>query len=257
MFTTPNYYITWDQTAIDGTNTAGIQTIDSSATSVTVSFAQPMTNTDYTIGFTIENLVDSVIDHFLCTITSKDVNGFTVTFSNAVSTANYRLAWTAFEYARIPHGSLTPQSGWHHIPNGASSFTVPISMPYELFDNYTVTMSIVNTDDITSSQYGMVVKSKDIFGFTVLLSSPIDSGNYYLSWALPLSATAAFDENFIFRQTGQMRDFDVEGTFDCTHGMDQVDIEVEELINYLLQENGDYILLQGVAAGIDGSRIIL
>jgi hypothetical protein len=46
-----------------------------------------------------------------------------------------------------------------------------------------------------------------------------------------------------------MRDFDEEGTFDCTYSMDEVLIKVEDAINFLLLESGSYILLE------DGYRI--
>ena len=48
-----------------------------------------------------------------------------------------------------------------------------------------------------------------------------------------------------------MRNYDDDGTFDCTYGMDQVDIQIETDVGFLLQENGDLILQEG------GGRIIV
>jgi len=57
--------------------------------------------------------------------------------------------------------------------------------------------------------------------------------------------------NIQYYQSGGFRDFDSEGTFDCTHGFDLVQITVEDVIAYLLQETGFYLLQE------NGARIIL
>ena len=54
-----------------------------------------------------------------------------------------------------------------------------------------------------------------------------------------------------YYQSGGFATFDSEGTFDCTHGFDLVNIQVVEVIDYLLQQNGDLLLQQ------NGDRIIL
>ncbi|MFX1538372.1 MAG: hypothetical protein ACFFDI_29630, partial [Promethearchaeota archaeon] len=86
--------------------------------------------------------------------------------------------------------------------------------------------------------------------FTIKLSSPTDSPNYYVSWVMPIS-TNEFFETYAYSQTGQFRDFDLEGTFDCTHGFDQCDIEIEDVTSYLLQENSFFLLQE------TGERILL
>jgi hypothetical protein len=54
-----------------------------------------------------------------------------------------------------------------------------------------------------------------------------------------------------YYQSGGFADFDSEGSFDCTHGFDLVNIEVIPTPSYLLQENGSKLLQE------DGSRIYL
>jgi len=240
-----NYYMTWD--IIDQTNTSGVELLLNGTNEIDVAFGFPKANNNYSISLSIENLVDSPPSYYLYTITEKTVNGFKVKFSDAIDSVNYSLGWTAFDYAR--NTSVGTQYGWEQFSNGSDSLTIPL-IPSEIFDNYTVAISIVNTDDTSASNYGYIITSKTVNEFTIKLTSPTDSSNYYLSWAFPLAASTIF-ESFLFRQTGQMRDFDAEGTFDCTHGMDQVDIQIEDVINYMLLESGDYILQES------GSRILL
>jgi len=59
------------------------------------------------------------------------------------------------------------------------------------------------------------------------------------------------DNAFDFYQSGAWRNFDDDGTFDCTHGFDLVNVSAETDLSYLLQENGDYLLQES------GDRIIL
>jgi hypothetical protein len=193
----------------------------------------------------MEDLIDSNPSFFTYTITEKTVNGFTLKFSGSIPTGNYSLAWTALESARED----TVIDGWTAIPNGATTITIPLS-PSEVMDNYIVSLSIVNTDDTSVSNYNYIVIEKTIHEFTVLFSSAIDSPNYYLSWALPVSSTTFFN-TYIYRQTGQMRGFDMDMSFDCTYGMDQVDITLEDVTNFMLIETGDFLLQE------NGDRIIL
>jgi len=245
-FDSDNYFLTWD--VIDQTNASGLEPILSGSNSITVSFSQPRSNINYSIGLTLENLVDNPPSYYVYTVVNKTVNGFTVKFSDTIDSANYVLAWTVYEYARTLQGGATV-SGWEHIPNGSNTVTVAVS-PSEIFDNYTLALSLVNNVDSSVSKYSFIVTSKTVDHFTIQFSSPMDSDNYYLSWAFPVASSTVF-ENFLFRQTGQMRDFDADGTFDCTHGMDQVDIQIEDVINFMLLESGGYVLQE------NGSRIIL
>lgn len=239
-FDSKNYYLSWDIT--DTTNSSGIEPIASGTDEVSVIFSSPKTN--YSIGLTLENLIDATSSFFLYTVTEKTVNGFTVKFSHVMPDTNYSLAWTTYESPTFT------QYGTQQITAGSNTVNVAL-IPPESSYNYTLALSIVNTDDTSVSNYGFIVTSKATDHFTVELSGYTDSPNYYLSWSFPLSSSVIFKE-LIYSQTGQMRDFDEDGNFDCTHGMDQVDIRVESEYNYMLLENEDYILQE-----TDGGRIQL
>ena len=245
---TSNYFFTWDLG--DGTANYGVEVISIGSNQVTVNFSEPRTNPNYSIGLTLENLTDATVAYFLYSIIEKSINGFTVEFSDVMPTANYSLGWVTFERGRFTSPPAI-QDGWIHIPNGASTITVPFDLPYELFDNFNVSLAIVNTDDTSVSSFSYVVRSKDLFGFTVELSGPVETDNYYLSWSLPISAQLKVVEGFRYRQTGGYRNYDDEGTFDCTYAFDIFDIEIEDFLNYMLQENGSYLLQE------DGFRILL
>lgn len=242
----PNYYLTWD--IADATSSSGVEILTPVGNEVTVSLPTTQT-TDYSIGLALENLVDGTnADILLYTITEKTPTSFTVQFSEVIP-PNYRLEWTVYEYGRVPPIG-TPQTGIEAIGNGVSSHTVIIAYPKPVFDNYTVSLEIINTDDTSVSNYGYVITSKDIGQFTVQFSGPMDSGNYKLAWAFTQPASLVYNDYF-YRQTGQMRNFDDDGTFDCTHGMDQVDIGIDDAINYILLEDGNYLLQE------DGGRLLL
>jgi len=54
-----------------------------------------------------------------------------------------------------------------------------------------------------------------------------------------------------YYQSGGFATFDSEGTFDCTHGFDLVNIEViEKFNNYILQEDGFKIDLEDDSGSI-------
>lgn len=79
-----------------------------------------------------------------------------------------------------------------------------------------------------------------------LACPPSDTTGFVVSETL-VDSTAEFQ----FYQTGGFRDFDVEGTFDCTYSFDSVFIDLLSAGNFLLQENGARLLQE------DGGRIIL
>jgi len=104
-----------------------------------------------------------------------------------------------------------------------------------------------------TSLYSHLITSKTIDSITVELSGATDSTSYSLLWFSP---KLEFEVKEVFSmdywQSGGFRDFDEEGTFDCTHGFDLVFITVEEaLLSYLLLENNDHLLQE------NGSGILL
>jgi len=253
-FDSSNYVITYD--IISDATQYGFQNINAASSEVDVIFASPQDSTDsFTI--TVENLDDTSVSIFLYTITNKTVNGFTVKFSDVMPTGNYRIAWSSYPRSinklppPFPEQEIICRSGFEPLSYGSDSVTVSLAPNYEINDNYNIVLSLMNTDGTAISHYGYIVTAKDITGFTVKFSSPIDSTNYVLSWAMPVSSSIWFKDGTWIRQTGQFRDFDVEGTFDCTHGFDQVDIGIFDDFSFLLQENGDYLLQES------GDRILL
>ena len=104
-----------------------------------------------------------------------------------------------------------------------------------------------------TSLYSHLITSKTIDSITVELSGATDSTSYSLLWFSP---KLEFEVKEVFSmdywQFGGFRDFDEEGTFDCTHGFDLVFITVEEALpSYLLLENNDHLLQE------NGSGILL
>lgn len=243
-FDSENYYISWY--VVNQPDQNGIEAIPNGSNEVSISFGLPRTNNEYSVNITLENLADAVLSYFLYTVTDKTVNGFKVKFSGNMPSANYSVAWATHEIGR----AIASQDGWYQIPFGSNSVTVPFASPYEVYNNYSIQYTIVNNDDTSVSNYGHIITAKDIFGFTIQLSGITDSTNYYVSWAETIPSNILFSD-YAYSQTGQFRDFDDDGVFDCTHGADQCNITVETVINYLLLETGDYLLQENL------SRILL
>ena len=239
-------FLAWDIST--SSSDSGIQPIPNGTNEVTVVFDSTAINPFYSLNVTVENTDDTSVSYFLYTITEKTTSGFKVKFSDIINSGNYYLNWKKYEYARDV--GLSPEDGYVQIPEGSSTVTIPFGAPYELFNQYGVGFSIVNTDDTSVSYYSANITAKNIDGFEITLSSPTDSPNYYISWAQYRSSSIIF-ENFQYRQSGQFRDFDEDGTFDCTYGRDHCDIEIFTETSYLLQEDGDFLLQE------DGSGIYL
>jgi hypothetical protein len=85
-----------------------------------------------------------------------------------------------------------------------------------------------------------MITKKNTNDFRVAFSSPIDSTNYYLSWAI----TYRDPELYTYRQESGFRWFDTMGRFDCTHGFDMVEISMERVsqIGVILQESEGWLL---------------
>jgi len=64
---------------------------------VVITFAVAMANTDYSISVVLRNTVDSPVDTYGLVITAKTVNGFTVELSAPTLSANYTLEWAVIE----------------------------------------------------------------------------------------------------------------------------------------------------------------
>ena len=125
------------------------------------------------------------------------------------------------------------------MSNGINETTI-VFPNATLNDMNAVVGSIVNVADATSSMYPFQVIEKSITSFKVKFSSPIDSNNYYFSWSVVGAETKL--EELLYIQTGGFRHFDQEGSFDCTHGFDLISITIDDVTDYILQEDGFYLL---------------
>ena len=76
----------------------GIQAIDKDANSVSIDFTSPFPNMNYYILVTMENTADLPVSIYSYTITAKSLDGFTVSFSGDMDSANYKLNWSAQKY---------------------------------------------------------------------------------------------------------------------------------------------------------------
>jgi len=91
------------------------------------------------------------------------------------------------------------------------------------------------------------------------LRCPVDGTGFVVSEIInPLDSTSSIVADSTgdtvvdwYYQSGGFRDFDSEGSFDCTHGFDLVQITVDDVVGFLLQETGDNLLLES------GGRIVL
>jgi len=49
-------------------------------------------------------------------------------------------------------------------------------------DNYALSLSLINTLDANPASYIYTITNKTTTGFTIILSSPLDTGNYSIDW---------------------------------------------------------------------------
>jgi methionine-rich copper-binding protein CopC len=231
----PDYKIDWVKSR--DPNNSGLKGLNAGDNYTIVNFASAKDTTS-PIVVSLET-TDSTSQQFLFEITDRTINGFTVRFSSPIPTDNYILNWI------IPSSD---NSGVEPLPNGLDETTIVFSNP-TLNTVNAVVATIINIADATASMYPFKVIEKTITSFKIKFSSPIDSNNYYLAWEV-VGAENKLDE-FLFIQTGGFRHFDEEGVFDCTHGFDLISITIEDVTDYLLLEDGFYLLQE------NGSRILL
>jgi hypothetical protein len=232
----PGYRIDWTKSR-DPDN-SGLKGLSTGDMSTTVNFTSPKDTTS-PILIALETTDTTSVSQISYEITGRTINGFTVRFSHPMPTNNYILNWI------IP---TNVNSGIEPLPNGLDEVTVVFPNP-TLNEMNAVVSSIVNIADATSSIYPFQVIEKTITSFKVKFASPIDSNNYYFSWYVQ-GAENKLDE-LLFIQTGGFRHFDEEGIFDCTHGFDLVSITIEDITDYMLLEDGFYILQE------NGDRVLL
>jgi hypothetical protein len=251
------YSVSYDHDSGEGNS--GVAHIPDGTNRLTVDLTGPppefIDDTSYTIALSIENTVDANPSFYQYVVVERTLTHFTVEFSDNIDSNNYYLNWIVVNHSKQDVEQLS---------YGSTEVTIPLN-PYEVNDNYGVQLQMINTIDATVSLIPFIVVDKSIDGFKVKFDSPIDSPNYALMWSRPTSSSLYVDE-YEYYQSGGFENFDgvpafdgtsyvyVEGTqgrFDCTHGFDLVQIEIEDTIAALLQENEDDLLQE------DGSRILL
>ena len=70
--------------------------------------------------------------------------------------------------------------GIEPIPNGST--TVDVTFTSAIVTDYVITASLENKGDAEPSVYPVLIKNKNVMGFTAEFSDDIDSDNYYLHW---------------------------------------------------------------------------
>jgi hypothetical protein len=252
----PNYHISYDY---DKSDNSGIVNIPDGSSIVVVSIPPPpevVDATSYTIALSLFNDTDANPSFYRYSVIERTASYFTVQFSGAMDSPNYYLDWII-----ISHDNQDIE----HLGDGWASVTVAM-FPYEVNDNYGVSLTLLNTIDSTSLIIPFIVTDKRIDGFTVTFDIPTDSPNYKLMWSRPLGASFNTNE-YNYYQTGGFVNFDgvpalidstayiyvegTEGRFDCTHGFDIVDVVIEDTVGHIelqddtlmLEEDADHMLL--------------
>ncbi|MEE9574168.1 MAG: hypothetical protein V3W20_14025 [Candidatus Neomarinimicrobiota bacterium] len=221
---------------------SGINNLTNGLDTYRVTFDVPFPNNNYTIGTSMINEIDAEPSMYHFIVTERSNDGFTMQFNSPIDSANYNVNWNVYDSTSfIPNGLV-------NIPEGVEVYTV--DTPNQENDQYSLGLTILNTEDATTSIYSYIITQKNSNNFTVRFSSPIDSTSYYIAWVI----TFTTEEEFLYTQESGFRLFDTMGTFDCTHGFDMVEISVEVVPQtgvilrenefWLLQENGGALLLE-------------
>lgn len=225
-----NYKLAWNVNT--SSTISGIDSLIENETTHRVNFGTIVDSTSYSIATAISNQVDDPPSIYSFIITNKDDSGFDISLSSPIDSTNYSFEWNVFD------SSATIVNGSVNIPNGSEYLEVDI--PEQENDMYNLAISIVNTIDATPSIYSYIITQKNQDNFSIRFSSPIDTGNYKLSWALVYRS----EQIYTYRQESGFRHFDTMGRFDCTHGFDMVEITMDEFSQsgVIVQENTYWIL---------------
>lgn len=253
--TTSNYYMAADY---DNSDNSGIAHIPDGTNVVVVSIPSPpeiIDETSYTVAVSISNTVDTDPTCYHYTVVERTSTYFKVLFSDNIDSNNYYLEWIVISHEKQDVTSLSL---------GIDSITIPLS-PTEVTDNYGLSLELLNEVDSTSVIIPFIVTDKNINQFTVSFEQPINSLNYQLMWSRPLNSSEDIN-SYNYYQTSGFMNFDgvplndstgvvyvegTQGTFDCIHNQEIVDIEIQDIQDYLVQEDSGRLLLE------DGFEILL
>jgi hypothetical protein len=78
---------------IDGVRKFGLTTVTSGSSSVSVTFGESLSSSDYVLSTLLSNIVDTPLDLYSMITTEKETTGFTVKLSGDVEYSNYYLEW--------------------------------------------------------------------------------------------------------------------------------------------------------------------
>jgi methionine-rich copper-binding protein CopC len=225
-----NYKLSWSVNT--EATLSGTYTFDNGSDYHRVNFIESLSTNDYAIATAMVNEIDVNPSIYNFVVTEKDANGFAIKLADAIDSTSYELDWNVYDSTSfVPNGTV-------QISQGITA--LPVDIDDQLNDKYSLALSIINTVDVTSSIYSYLVTQKNSNNFTIQFSSPIDSTNYYLSWAI----TDKAEEESLYRQESGFRLFDTMGRFDCSHGFDIVEIYLETVSQegVIIQENEGWIL---------------
>jgi len=237
-----NYYFDWYIFNDDISDNHGIEPLSDGSTTVTVMLSQPFdSSSSYSISTVMVNTIDVPPCIYSYSIIEKTNTYFTIKFSAPIVGNNYTLEW---------HCATSPVTNNYQLSSGITTATIPLSSYGIDHDIFPLLVSFASNDS-TSAQdiYDYVVTNKTETEFSIKFSSIINSDNYYISWIIPILNPGYSQMEYY--QSGGFRNFDDEGSFDCTHGFDLLQISAENVLAYILLENDNYILQE------NGDRIKL
>jgi hypothetical protein len=145
------------------------------ATSVTVTFATPLSGINYTVFANFANYIDIAPEFQSIVISQKTINGFVATFNAPTDSVNYLLDYI------VPAIQLV--TGEIPLTQGATTVTVTLPIP-QGGTNYSVVANFVNLIDASPQFQPICVVSKTANSFTLLFNSGTDSNNYRISYDL-------------------------------------------------------------------------
>ena len=137
------------------------------------------TGTSFAMGYTVRNFADNnpALDPsiYASVVTEHCQYAFDISLSGEVDSLNYEVEWSTF----YEGGDI--QIGNESISNASDTVSVVFDTAFANA-NYSIMYCIRNTVDTTTAFYGDIMIAKTTTGFTVKLSSAVDSANYELVW---------------------------------------------------------------------------
>lgn len=148
------------------------------STSVAVSFATAMPDATYSVTYSIKNTTDESVLFQPGVTTLQTAGGFTVKWNAPLDSANYTLSYIAI---------LNPASGSGmraaNVALTTSTTSVAITFSTALpSSDYAITAIMKNTTDGSVYYHPVTVTVQDASGFTAKWNTPLETGNYFLSY---------------------------------------------------------------------------